>query len=98
MTDWKQAVIEHLPFVLATGAQAPAKMNTTRVLESLIIAGITGAITMYGVQQRLDAQMAEIKAQMAEVKSRIAEDRAEAIRRDLRIEDRIDGIHARNGK
>ena len=98
MADWKQQIVEHTPFLIAAtrgGGEMVNKLNLTRVLESLIIAGITGGIVMYGVQQKLDAQMSEIKAQMVEVKARLSEDRTESIVRDRRIEDRVDSIHSR---
>lgn len=98
MADWKQSVIEHTPFLIAAtrgGGEMVNKLNLTRVLESLIIAGITGGIVMYGVQQKLDAQMAEMRVQMVELKTRLSEDRAESIVRDRRIEDRVDSLHSR---
>lgn len=98
MADWKQSVIEHTPFLIAAtrgGGEMVNKLNLTRVLESLIIAGITGGIVMYGVQQKLDAQMAEMRVQMVELKTRLSEDRAESIVRDRRIEDRVGSLHSR---
>ena len=100
MADWKQSLIEHmphLPFILATranGVAVTARMNTTRILESLIIAGITGGIVMYGVQSKLDVQMAELRLQMIEVKSRFNDERNEAIAREARVQARIDSVQS----
>jgi len=104
MTDWKHALLEHSPFFMAItklNGNLGAKFNTTRVLEGLIIAGITGAITLYGVQQKMDVQIAQIQVQMLKYEQRSAEDRAanaaasaEAALRDRRIEDRINYLHA----
>ncbi len=95
MTDWKHSLAEHIPFMLAATrlGEVSGKINTTRILESLIIAGITGGIVMYGVQQKLDTQMAELKAQMSDFKVRLAEERSEAISRTNKIEARIDAFH-----
>jgi hypothetical protein len=100
MIDWHQ-IADNLPhlsslfMVTKTNGNMPrGRVNTTRVLESLIIAGVTGAITMYGIQIKLDAQMAEIRAQMVEMKLRANEDRMEALRRDVRIEDRVESLYS----
>lgn len=87
---------QFIPFVLATRRTADgvltgsAKLNTSRVLEGLVIAGITGAIVMYGVQQKLDAQLAELKAQMAQLQTRMMEQKAEINARENRLEDKLD--------
>ncbi len=91
----KHDLWSHLPFFLAATrvGEAGSRLNTTRIMESLIIAGLTGAITLYGVQQKMDVQISEIKSQMAKFEVRAAEDRAEALARDRRIEDRIEKNH-----
>lgn len=61
MTDWKTLI----PFVLATGQHPP--LNMTRVIESLIIAAVTGAVTMWGVQQQVQTEIAQLKAQNARI-------------------------------
>jgi hypothetical protein len=78
-----------VPFLMTAANANGQKFNTTRILEGLIIAGITGAITLYGVQQKMDVQIAEIKTQMQKFEVRAAEDRAESIIRDRRLEDQI---------
>lgn len=95
--------IHHAPFILAVGQTN--KINTTRVLESLIIAGITGGIVMYGAQAKLDAQMTEMRAvsmelrvQFAELKSIIKDEHIESLSRDNRLDDRINALHGRSVK
>jgi len=95
MADWKQSfldLIPTVPFFMVTknGVLQDSKVNTTRVLESLIIAGITGSIIMYGVQQKLDVQMSELRVQINEVKVRIADEKHEAANRIERVDDKIE--------
>jgi hypothetical protein len=103
MADWKHNFIEcinYIPFLVTstrTNGLPSGQVNLIRVLESLIIAGITGAIVMYGVQIKLDEQMAGIKTQMAELKARMAEDRAHNISRIDRVEDRMAAMHGMAG-
>ena len=107
MADWKHLLLEHadkIPFFLATRAgDGPAmnRLNTTRIMESLIIAGITGGIVMYGAQMKLDAQMAEQRAFNAEIRMMFADmkrdmkdDRQDSVERDRRVEDRINALHS----
>lgn len=91
----KHDIWSHVPFFLAATrvGEVGNRLNTTRIMESLIIAGLTGAITLYGVQQKMDVQISEIRSQMAKCEVRAAEDRAEALARDRRIEDRIEKNH-----
>jgi len=67
MTDWKTFV----PFVLATGQHPP--LNMTRVIESLIIAAVTGAITMWGVQQQVQVEINALKVQNVRIEAALAE-------------------------
>jgi hypothetical protein len=50
----KHDIWSHVPFFLAATrvGEVGNRLNTTRIMESLIIAGLTGAITLYGAQQR----------------------------------------------
>jgi hypothetical protein len=107
MSEWKQFLVEQLhthahaiPFMLATrratdGIALPAKLNLTRVLEALIIAGVTGAISMYGMQLKQESQMSEIKYEIAQLQVRFAESRAETNAVLNKHEDRLDALSSR---
>lgn len=95
----------NIPYVIAASKNgAGPKLDTSKILETLIGAGIIGLITMYGIQQRLNSQMEEqIKRwdqlesrqaiERAEVMRRLDEQRKEAIDGYRRLEDRINSIH-----
>lgn len=67
MTDWKTFI----PFVLATGQHPP--LNMTRVIESLIIAAVTGTVTMWGVQQQVQTEIEQIKEQSRRIEASLVE-------------------------
>lgn len=87
---------QFIPFALVTGKQP--HFNTQRVLEGLIIAGITGAITLYGVQKQLEADLANIRASVAEQKADTKEMVRAIVEREDRIENKIDNHISRTSK
>ncbi len=89
MTDWKTLV----PFVLATGQHPP--LNMTRVIESLIIAAVTGAVTMWGVQQRVAVEIDALKEQNTRIQAQLTDLQAAVHRIDVaqaRAEARQEGV------
>jgi cell division protein FtsB len=77
MNDWKTLI----PFVLATGQHPP--LNITRVIESLIIAAVTGAVTMWGVQQQVQVEIMALKAQNSRIEAQLTELQAGVHRLDV---------------
>ncbi len=66
-----------LPFVLSAGA-AGQKLNVQRIIEAIIIAMVTGGVTMYGAQQMVVAKLDALDRNLAKL-----EMRQEQIFRDL---------------
>lgn len=53
-------VYDYLPFVLAAGVnnvKGSIKMNTSRIIEALLIAGISGGLSMYGTVYALGSKI-----------------------------------------
>ena len=50
------------PFMLGVTGGGPPKMNYTRIIEALIIAGVVAGITLYGNNQILSTKMEAIQA------------------------------------
>ena len=99
MDEFRHLLSEHpnwLPFFLVarrasdSGSLPEVRLNTAKLIEALLIAGITGGVVMYGVQMKLDAQMADLRSQIAMLQTRIAEQRAESASRADRIEAKVD--------
>jgi hypothetical protein len=84
--QWANGVI---PFLLTAGKQP--HWNLQRVLEGLLIAGITAWGTMYGVQKQLEVEIANIRVSMAEQKADTREMLRAVTSREDRIEAKIDG-------
>jgi hypothetical protein len=50
-----------MPFMIAGVAGAGVKMNYTRIFEALVIAGVTGAISVYATTKVLENDIEHIK-------------------------------------
>jgi hypothetical protein len=94
--DWLNRFV---PFALIAGKQP--HWNLQRILEGLIIAGITGMITMYGVQKTQEVQMSSIREELyrmrsdmqqriEEVRISVRENTSQASSREDRIENKLD--------
>jgi len=116
VADWKVTAVEYakyIPFMMVRRTDAGdlipgARLNGARVIESLIIAGVTGLIVMYGAQQRQDAMMQRLESLVAEqarvttaIELRQDNDRREGLARNDRIEGKLDahiaGAYRRGG-
>lgn len=66
------------PFMLATGNHM--QVNITRVIETLIIAGVTSAVVLYGSHKYMQAEFEGIKSDVQSLEREV-----EGMRRDLYI-------------
>lgn len=64
------------PFMLATGNHM--QVNITRVIETLIIAGVTSAVVLYGSHKYMQAEFEGIKGDMQSLEYEVRQ-----MRRDL---------------
>jgi hypothetical protein len=77
-----------VPFILAMrrfgddGSTVGVKLNTAKILESLIAGAIIAATTTYMIQQKMEVELASIKYMMAQ-------DRADRISRENENRDAI---------
>jgi len=63
------------PFILAMGQKAPA-LNVIRIVESLIIALVTAAVTMYGLQREISVEVINLKTRMDETRADVSNHQA----------------------
>lgn len=101
------SISKFIPFALVTG-RTP-HWNVQRIIEGLLIAGITGAITLYGVQKTQEVQIMSIREDLYrmrsdmqqridEVRISVRENTASTNAREDRIESKLDSHIARTIK
>lgn len=64
------------PFFIGMAGSVAPKVNTTRVVEALVIAAVTAAVTTWGNTRAMEADMLALKANQAEIQQDIRELRA----------------------
>ena len=57
------------PFMLGVTEGGPPKMNYTRIIEALIIAGVVAGITLYGNNAILSTKMEAIQASTTRIEA-----------------------------
>lgn len=86
MSEHWRSILEHIPFLAAAVRpdSGDGKINYTRVVEALLIAGMTALATSYQtaekVSTRLDERIAALTVRMDRAEREIAENRERAIR------------------
>lgn len=60
-----------IPFLIPAG-QKTTKMNAQRVIEALLIAMFTAAVSMYGMQQALTAKFDNLNVKVDELSEQVA--------------------------
>jgi len=58
-----------IPFMLATGQES--KLSPQRILEALMIAALTGAISVYATQQVIAVELEGIKKEMSKLEESV---------------------------
>jgi hypothetical protein len=102
-----EPVSKFIPFALVTG-KTP-RWNLQRVLEGLIIASITGVITLYGVQKSHEVQIMSIREDLYrmrtdmqqridDIRISVRDNTASTNAREDRIEAKLDGHISRTAK
>ncbi len=58
-----------VPFVMSAGASSE-RLNVQRIIEAIIIALVTGGVTMYGAQQMVVAKLENLDENLAKLERR----------------------------
>jgi len=66
MEHFKPELMGVLPFMLSLQNEGASRVNIQRIVEAVIIAGVTAGLTMYGTQQVIKVQIENLKAQVLE--------------------------------
>lgn len=66
------------PFLLAVGTEP--HFNLQRILEALVIAGVTGAIVMWGTQQVLEERISSLQRDVQSIQTDVQQ-----LRRDVYV-------------
>lgn len=62
---------EWVPFMASAALPPGGKWNGQRIVEALIIAGITGGVATYSTQQVMQEKMATLTKEVREVKAEV---------------------------
>lgn len=67
-----------IPFLMATSGEGGHKLNITRIVEAIIIAGILGAMMMWGGQKVIETELRHVNTKIDQLYEQV-----QGMRKDL---------------